>query len=82
MCKYLSPQLTSSKAGFLVEEVLALTLVVLVASALAVGCWWSAVGEGPWSLCKEQLAQFWWAALGFLPAYTCPSLIKFPSDFF
>lgn len=42
MCKYLSPQLTSSEAGFLGEEVLAFTLVVLVACALAVGRW----GEG------------------------------------
>lgn len=47
MCKYLSPQLTSSKAGFLDEEVLAFTLVVLVASALAVGHWCGGRVPGP-----------------------------------
>lgn len=81
MWKYLSLQLTSSKAGFLNVEVLAFTLVVLVASALAVGRWW---WGGPRSLGGEQLGQFWWAALSSLPAYPCHSslLTKLQSNFF
>lgn len=80
MCKYLSSQLTSSKAGFLDKEV----LLAFTPGGQCPSSGMLVVGENPWSFFGGQLGQFQWAALSSLLAYTCHSslLTKFQLNFF